>query len=322
MKSFLATALAASAMAFFIVPSGPASAAMPTCASTRPNTSLLLYRSGTGAAVTGTLSAGHWQQTATLTLPTGYTSGAASRDTLILYNKNTGAGEVGTFVNGKYTRVTTYNNFSTGWTAITASRDSVLFYNSNNNHAGVGYLIHGTYQGMSSYNDLPGVHAANIASSCDTVSISSVSWKDVGYVMGNSLTYGTLEYGKYLDSRTRQLPDTVWKTDGTGTTNRGAGLGSLVSTRDSLLGSRVFDLKGTHDIQVATAQYGDVGPISDIGTTGDWQMIGRTSDSLMFYKTEGNVATAWTSTFTRGNHANVGPVAGLAPNYTMIVGGV
>lgn len=72
-----------------------------------PNNTLLFYNGTTGAAVVGTVEAGHWQQTATLALPTGYSHAAASRDSLLLYNRNNGTGETGTFKDGQYTRVNT-----------------------------------------------------------------------------------------------------------------------------------------------------------------------------------------------------------------------
>lgn len=72
----------------------------------------------------------------------------------------------------------------------------------------------------------------------------------------------------------------------------------------------------------ATAKDGHVGLLHVIGNTPGWHKVGRTSDSLLFYKSDGSIATAYGATLTGGAYSNIGPVANIQPGYSLIVGGV
>ncbi|MFJ7043833.1 hypothetical protein ACIQVC_10595 [Streptomyces sp. NPDC101112] len=289
-KSLVAT-LAGSVVALLLAGPGPtASAASSYCEDTTPNSSILFYKRSTGEAATGTLSDGRWQYKTAFDLPTGYTHAAASRDSIVLYNTDTGAGEAGTFESGRYEQVQSFDDFSRGWTHVEAAGDTVLFYNSRTGQGVTGTLTGGEYQHGQFYSTFS-KGWSSIAASCDTAAFAA----------GNRLGFGTLQDGLYTHQGARN----------------GAPLGTLTATEDSLLalartGSRL-------QARVATATDGSVGTVRGIGTTGLWDKVGRTSDSLFFYKTNG---TAWTSTLTDGNYANVGSLANVSSGWTLIEGGV
>ncbi|MFF4115824.1 hypothetical protein [Streptomyces sp. NPDC001714] len=294
----LATATSATAV-LLAGPVTPATAASPYCGRTTPNSSILFYKAGTGEAGTGTLSAGHWQYKAAFTLPANYTHAAASRDSLLLYNKNTGAGEVGTFKNGTYSRTRTFDNFSTGWTFVEASGDSVLFYNGDTGHGVTGTLENGRYQGVRTYDNFS-KGWGTMASSCDTL-VAAAGQGPVEFPESR-VGYGTLEDGVYTQ---------------TGSIPRDAYLGELTATKDSLLSSAKSGGELTHRVSDATDGTGI--DFREIGTSGVWEKIGRTSDSLFFYKNDG---TAWISTLAGGHYANVGALPNVSSGWTLIEGGV
>ncbi|MFB7244723.1 hypothetical protein CW362_36710 [Streptomyces populi] len=264
---------------------------------TTPNTSILFYRPDNGQAGTGTLSGGHWQAKATLHLPTGYTHGAASRDSLLLYNQSTGAGEVGTFTNGTYTRVNTHG-FALNWIFIEASSDSVIFYNSSGRGV-TGTLKNGAFQQVRVYDNFSSGWGT-MASSGDTLvsaarhGSTEFPWSNVGY--------GTLSGGVYTDK---------------GSIPRDAFLGELTATSDSVLSWARAG--GELEFRVSKAANGTGISFQEVGTSGLWSKVGRTSDSLFFYKDDG---TAWISTLVSGNYTNVGPLPQVSSGWTLIEGGV
>ncbi|MGW0711878.1 hypothetical protein ACWD4G_38990 [Streptomyces sp. NPDC002643] len=292
MRKSLVGALAAAVVGVCVVgPGGVAGAASPYCEETSPSDSMLFYKRGTGEAVSGTLSAGEWQQEAVFDLPTGYTHGAASRDSLVLYNANTGEGEVGTFESGRYEQVESFDDFSTGWTHVEAAGDTVLFYNSRTGDAVTGTLTNGDYDQGQSYDNF-NEGWRSIAASCDTAAFTA----------GNDLGYGTLQDGRYTHRDSK---------DG------GPTLGRLTATEDSVLA-----LQNTGSgllARAAKATNGSVGGFRQIGTSGLWDKEGRTSDTVFFYKNDG---TAWTSTLINGKYSNVGSVADISSGWTLIEGGV
>ncbi|MCB5164407.1 hypothetical protein LG634_06105 [Streptomyces bambusae] len=300
MRKSLMAALATVTATTAVLLAGPvtsASAASPFCNQTPPSTSIFFYRSDNGNAGTGTLSAGQWQFKASLNLPPGYTHGAASRDSLLLYNKDTGAGEIGTFTNGRYARVGTYG-FAQGWTHIEASGDSVIFYKSNG-YGVTGTLKNGAFQQVRVYNNFSSGWGT-MAASCDTLVAAArqggtdFPWSKVGY--------GTLTDGVYTHE---------------GSIPRDDFLGELTATKDSVL-SWARAGEGL-EIRVSKATEGTGISFNQIGTSGVWNKVGRTSDSLFFYKTDG---TAWTSTLVNGSYTNVGPLAQVSSGWTLIEGGV
>ncbi|MGW7460309.1 hypothetical protein [Streptomyces sp. NPDC054797] len=50
-----------------------------------------------------------------------------------------------------------------------------------------------------------------------------------------------------------------------------------------------------------------------------WDTVGRTADSLFFYKNDG---TAWISKLSGGDYANVGPLKDVSSGWSIIEGGV
>ncbi|MEU6979233.1 MULTISPECIES: hypothetical protein [unclassified Streptomyces] len=302
MRKTLVAALATVTAATAVLLAGPATseaAASAFCDGTTPSTSMLFYRADNGQAGTGTLSSGHWQQKALFHLPTGYTHAAASRDSLLLYNKNTGAGEVGTFGGGQYHRMRTYTDFSAGWTFVEASGDSVVFYDGNTGHGVTGTLKGGAYRQGRVYDDFSTGWRA-MAASCDTLLAAAghgsggSAWSNVGY--------GVLEGGVYTD---------------TGSIPRTAYLGQLTATKDSVLSTARAG--GQLEFRVSKATDGSDVSFDKIGASGIWDKVGRTSDSLFFYKNDG---TAWTSTLVDGHYTNVGPLADVSSGWSLIEGGV
>ncbi|MEU3911313.1 hypothetical protein [Streptomyces sp. NPDC029721] len=291
MKKSLVAALATATMAVTLAaPATPATAASAFCNQTTPSTSLAAYNKDTGAVGTGTLSAGHWTFGSNINVPDGYTHGVASRDSLLFYNADTGAGESGTFRNGRYTRVQTYDNFSTGWTHVVASGDSALFYNADNGQGGTGTLRNGRYHHVRSYDNFS-TGWDSIAASCDTAV----------FTKSGEVGYGTLTGGVYQHVGVRDTED----------------LGTLVATKDTVL---ALENTGSQlKYRTARATNGKVGGFRDIGTSGVWDEEGRTSDSLFFYKTDG---TAWTSTLSGNNYANVGSLANVSSDWSFLAGGV
>lgn len=288
-----------------------------------PNNTLLFYNGTTGAAVVGTVKAGRWQQTAALTLPAGYSHAAASRDSLLLYNRNNGTGETGTFKDGQYARVNTRDDFAPGWQEVEASGDSVLFYNKQNGHADTGILTNGEYEHVQSYTNFK-IGWESIAGSKDTMFFTDSWWKDPERIMAGELSYGSLKDGLYSHVGNVQLKDGVVFPGNVYDRNRGhGGFGPMLGTEDSMFARTNLDpAQGTFLFTVAKATGGRVGQLQDIGTAGNWHKVGRTSDSLMFYKSDGTTATAFTGTLVGGNYTNIGPVPNIKPGYSLIEGGV
>ncbi|WP_371618826.1 hypothetical protein [Streptomyces sp. NBC_00454] len=292
MKKSLVAALATSAMAVLLAaPATPAGATSPFCSQTVPNTSIFFYNKDTGSAGTATLSAGKYRFTGNFDLPTGYTHAAASRDSLLLYDADTGAGETGTFKAGRYSRVESYDDFSTGWSQIEASGDSVLFYNSDSGFGITGTLKNGKYREGRQYDNFS-TGWTSMAASCDTLLATADS--NVGY--------GSLKGGVYTNVANR---------DGD------VFLGTLVATKDSVLG---LERDGSQlRYKMSTATNGKVGNFQQIGTSGVWDIVGRTADSLFFYKTDG---TSWISKLSGGHYANVGQLNEVSSDWSIIEGGV
>ncbi|WP_329395522.1 hypothetical protein [Streptomyces melanogenes] len=294
----LATATSATA-ALLAGPAIPANAATTYCNSTTPSSSILFYRADNGEAGTGTLSVGHWRYKGGFSLPTGYTHAAASRDSLVLYNADTGDGEVGTFKNGTYSRTQTFDDFSTGWTFVEASGDSVLFYNGDTGAGVTGTLKNGRYREVRTYDNFS-TGWGTMASSCDTLIAAArhgsgdFPWSNVGY--------GTLKNGVYSDK---------------GSIPRDDFLGELTATKDSVLA--LSRSGGELQFRVSNATNGTGINFREIGTSGIWENVGRTSDSLFFYKTDG---TAWISTLSGGNYRNVGALPDVSSGWSLIEGGV
>ena len=316
MRKSLAVALAAGVVALLCAgPDTPAGAASAYCDQTTPNTSILFYNKDSGAAVTGTLAAGQWQHKAAFNLPTGYTNAAVSRDSLVLYNRDTGAGESGTFTAGQYNRVRTYDNFNTGWTQVVASGDSALFYNGNTGTAGTGTLKDGVYKHVRSYgnvnsHDNTTLPWLDIASSCDTAIFASVTGGTPPSGSNTSYTnYGTLKDGEFA-----QVGDEWY---------RGIYVGNVTATKDSLLALQntgsgyAFKVDTLHDGVAGDSD--SVLGLPSIGSSGYWEMVGRTADSLFFYKADG---TAWISKLSNGKYANVGPLNRVSSGWSIIEGGV
>ncbi|MEV7525726.1 hypothetical protein [Streptomyces sp. NPDC091371] len=301
MKKSLVAALTSAVVAVTLAgPATPATAASQFCEETTPNSSIFFYKKGSGDAGTGTLKAGRWRYVSNFDLPSGYTHAAASRDSLLLYNAATGEGESGTFIGGEYSRVQTYDNFSTGWTHVEAAGDSVLFYNSGNGHGGTGTLVDGEYQHVRDYDNFS-TGWASIAASCDTA-VTTTARKGSAQSPKSNLGYGTLDGGVFTN---------VGNRDGE------VYLGTLVATRDSVLAMAKTGAQLQY--RLTTAEDGSVGSFRKTGTSGVWDLVGRTSDSLFFYKYDG---TAWTSKLSGGSYANVGPLNGVSSGWSIIEGGV
>lgn len=302
MRKTLVAALAAVTSATAVLLTGPVSPASATssyCDQTRPSSSMLFYNADSGSAATGTLTGGHWQQKAEFDLPTGYTHGAASRDTLVLYNKDTGAGEVGTLQGGRYHRTQSYDNFSTDWTFVKASGDSVIFYNGDTGHGVTGTLQHGAFRQVRVYDNFS-TGWGTMAASCDT--LISAARHGSGDSPWSNVGYGTLTGGVYRDK---------------GAIPRDDFLGELTATKDSVLSLARAD--DELEARVSRATNGSGIDFNKVGTSGIWEKTGRTSDSLFFYKDDG---TAWTSTLSHGRYANVGALAQVSSGWTLIEGGV
>ncbi|MCB5180759.1 hypothetical protein [Streptomyces antimicrobicus] len=299
-KALVAACATASLAVLPAVPATPAAAASPYCDETAQNTSILFYKRGSGEAGTATLSAGHYRYTGALRLPAGYTHAAASRDSLLLYNADTGAGETGTFTEGRYRRVQTYDNFSTGWTHLEASGDSVIAYNSATGHGGTGTLTDGRFQQVRTYDNFSKGWAF-MAASCDTL-VATTARKGSTEFPKSNVGYGRLQDGVYTH---------VGNRDGD------VFLGTLVATEDSVMGMARNGSELRY--HVARAADGRVGSFRATGTSGVWNTVGRTADSLFFYKTDG---TAWISTLTGGRYRNVGPLNNVSSGWSIIEGGV
>ncbi|MCX4693557.1 hypothetical protein [Streptomyces sp. NBC_01408] len=308
MRKSLVAALVTAVTAVLSVGTGPpANAASEYCTQTTPNTSMLLYNDVTGAAVSGTLAAGRWQQKAAFTLPEDYTSAAVSRDSLLLWNAFRGEGESGTFTDGKYTRVKVFDDALDGWHYPAASGDSVLLYKPWGDRVMTGTLKNGVYQQVREYDDI-GEGWQVMGSSCDTM----VFVKSTEQASGDdlvSLTYGTLQNGVYTQVGSRDgdafLADLATEN------------GDLIATKDSVLAFSPTDAEFVY--KVGTATDGKVSAFRDGGTSGVWETVSRTADSVLFYNRDG---TARTSTLSGGHYADVGPLAGLSPHWSIIAGGV
>ncbi|CAM5415540.1 hypothetical protein SLAVM298S_01448 [Streptomyces lavendulae subsp. lavendulae] len=299
MRKSLVVTLATSAVAVLLAgPVTPASASA-SCFGTSGNTSILFYRTGSGSAVTGTLSAGHWESNGEFHLPRGYTHAAASHDSLLLYNKITGAGEVGTFTDGEYARTRTFGNFPTGWTQVEASGDSVLFYNGQTGHGITGTLRNGKYQQVRAYDDFK-KGWVTMAGSCDT--LTAAARPGAATFSWDKSEYGTLEGGVYGRRGSLVGEDH---------------LGQLTATRDSVLSWAKAG--GKLDLRAGTATDGWVFHFRGVGTSDLWEKVGRTSDSLLFYKSDG---TASASKLVDGDYKSVGPLDDISPGWTLIEGGV
>ncbi|MEU3915237.1 hypothetical protein [Streptomyces sp. NPDC029721] len=299
-KSLVATVAAAALAALLAGPATPASASV-SCFGSGGNTSILFYRAGSGSAVTGTLSAGHWESSGEFHLPRGYTHAAASHDSLLLYNKITGAGEVGTFTFGEYARTRTIGDLPKGWTQVEASGDSVIFYDIQTGHAVTGTLQNGKYQQVRTYDDFKKGWAA-MASSCDTLTAEARSGSTTS--SWDASEYGTLEGGVYGRRSSLFLGEEEH-------------LGQLTATRDSVLSWAKAN--GKLALRSATATNGWIFDFSPVGTTTLWEKVGRTADSLIFYNSDG---TASTSTLVDGHYKSVGPLDDISPGWTLIEGGV
>ncbi|MEV6952585.1 hypothetical protein [Streptomyces sp. NPDC051183] len=301
MKKSLVAALATSATAVLLAaPAAPATAASPYCNQTAPNSSILFYNQDTGSTGTATLSAGNYQYKGGFNLPTGYTHAAASRDSMLLYNADTGAGETGTFTAGRYSRVERFDDFSTGWSIVEASGDSIIFYDADSGHGVTGTLKRGRYHEVRQYDNFS-TGWAFMAASCDTL-LATTARKGSSEFPKSNVGYGSLKGGVFTNVDNR---------DGD------VFLGTLVATKDTVLGMA----RNGSELQyrLASATNGTVGAFRDIGTSGVWNLVGRTSDSLFFYKDDG---TAWISKLSRGNYANVGPLNEVSSGWTIIEGGV
>ena len=279
----VATALAAGSV---MLPAATnAAAASPYCTQATPNTSILFYKRDSGEAVTGTLAAGRWQHRDNLTgIPAGYTHTAASRDTLVFYNATTGAWQTGTFKDGVYATKEKGNGFATGWTHVEAAGDSVLFYNDKSGKGATGTLKNGLYREVRAYDNFS-TGWQKIAGSCDTMAFA----KNVGHgdIPIYELGYGTLKDGIYTQVGFKKDPSAD----------------DLIATKDSLF-LRLTSYSGDSG-QVATMTDGSLGDPRENGSSGHWDVVGRTADSLFFYKTDG---TAWSSTLSGGAYANVGSI--------------
>ncbi|MET8650918.1 hypothetical protein [Nocardia aurea] len=263
------------------------------------NTTIMFYNGETGAAGTGRLSGGHWTQHDTVTsIPAGYTHAAAGRDTLIFYEKGTGRWESGTLTDGFYTRRESGDGFSDSWSHVEATADTVLFYDEKTGHAASGRLTGGVYREVRGYGDFK-VGWAGIAGSADTMAFA----KNVGHgdLPNYILAFGSLTDGTY--SHRGEVDGVV-------------GI-ELTATTDSLLLRVPSPSSDTY--QIAKMIGGTIGPVHDNGTSGHWDRIGRTADSLFFYKNDG---TAWISTLSGGSYANVGALPGVSSGWSIIEGGV
>ncbi|WP_412078113.1 hypothetical protein ACLF6K_29360 [Streptomyces xanthophaeus] len=307
-KSLVAALVTAVTAVLSVGPGTPASAASEFCARTAPNSSILFYRELTGAAVTGTLEAGRWQQKAALTLPDGYTSAAVSRDSLLLWDAFSGKGESGTFTEGKYTRVKAFDDDALdGWHAVTASGDSVVMHKQFSDRVVMGSLKNGVYQQVREYDDI-GKDWWLVGSSCDTMVIVESTEETAGDFRF-SLTYGTLQNGVYTQVGSREedayLTDLVEMN------------GDLIATKDSVMAFSETDTDFVS--KVGTATDGKVSALRDGGTSAWFETVSRTADSVIFYKADGAARTA---TLSGGQFAAVGPLAGMAKGWGMIAGGV
>lgn len=307
-KSLVAALVTAVTAVLSVGPGTPATAASEFCAQTAPNSSMLFYRELTGAAVTGTLEAGRWQQKAALTLPDGYTSAAVSRDSLLLWDAFSGKGESGTFTEGKYTRVKAFDDDALdGWHSVTASGDSVVLHKQFSDRVVMGSLKNGVYQQVREYGDI-GKDWWLVGSSCDTMVIVESTEETAGDFR-LSLTYGTLQNGVYTQVGSRDedtyLTDLVEEN------------GDLIATKDSVM---AFSETNTDFVsKVGTATDGKVNALRDGGTSTPFETVSRTADSVIFYKFDG---VARTATLSGGQFAVVGPLAGMAKGWGIIAGGV
>ena len=291
-------AVALSMMSLLFIGPGSASAESPACTQMAPNTSMFFYKKSTGDAGTGTLAAGRWQYRGVQTgIPAGYSHAAASRDSLVLYNTDTGALETGTFINGVYTR-SVAGHGATAWTHVEATGDSVLFYNAATGRAASGTLRNGAYRELRAYDNFS-KGWASIAGSCDTIAFVKNVGK--GDLPNYELGYGTLRGGVYTMVGFKS----------------GMTANELVATKDSIM-LRIGSASGD-SAQFASLAGGSVGQPHSYGTSGHWDAVGRSADSLFFYKADG---TAWISTLNGNRYANVGPLGNVSPGWSIIEGGV
>lgn len=269
------------------------------------NFTILFYNKNTGYALTGTLRGGVWEPDgesgSVWSLPTGYTNAAASRDTLVLYNRDTGAAETGTFTGGQYHRKE-QGYGAIGWSHVVATYDSVLFYNQDNGRGASGTLQNGVYREKQGYDSFR-KHWQSIVASFDTVIFTQKAGA-VGFPE-TDVGYGVLHNGVYQHAADR--------------TDDG-GVVRLTATKDTVLQTRMHG--ATSYFYVAIAIGGFLDDFQEIGAGGRWDLVGRTGDSLFFYKADG---TCWGSTLDGGHHTNIGPIGNVLPaveGWSLIEGGV
>jgi hypothetical protein len=79
-------------------------------------------------------------------LSTGWTSVAATEDSVLFYDKATGIGAWGTLQNGVFKQTGAAHNFSTGFTNVAGTANSLFFYRSGSaSIAATSTLVHGVY---------------------------------------------------------------------------------------------------------------------------------------------------------------------------------
>jgi hypothetical protein len=257
--------------------------AAPVQATLSPNTSLFLYRPG--HAITATLSGGVYTRKRSF-LTTGWTAAAASRDTLALYNANTGKLKLGTFRNGIFTPTRTTTT-AKGYTAMTASCDTIMFYKSSTGRA-VTATLTGGHMGTKTAYGL-GTGYQMMAASCDSVWMQAVvAAAEMGKLAGGSYSQTYVGTGSRL----------------------------VAATDDSMLS--LYSLSTTHG-EWSTFFGGHANcPCGDAHGFGPWDMIAGTSDSVLFYTSDGTAARA---TLANAAYSYVGPGPNLAAGMTIIAGG-
>lgn len=140
-------------------------------AALQPNDSVLFYQPSVGA-VTGTIHNGAFTQNGgAFDIGTGWSAGAATRDTLVLLNAKGHMMQLGTLTAGTFTPTTTVGIGGGNFSKITASCDTVLFYDPGSGKVGTIQVAAGALdlRPGHSHTYTLGKNFTSVNSSCNTV---------------------------------------------------------------------------------------------------------------------------------------------------------
>lgn len=235
------------------------------------NASIVFYKptsKTTGKARFGTLSEGTLTMKGSLETKK-WTHAVVGHDSLLFYNSNTGTGLTGRFVNGVFTRRSTFW-IPKGFNRVVASCDSVLFYKRETAKTLVGKLKGGWLSELASNDELGVTGIDHISSSCDTI----VFWRNERSAVSSVFASGELSSGVFVVEQQGAHPfvrDSYTH---------------LTNTADSYL---------HYAKNVGFAEWGDAetGSITRDGSTdtfGVWSHVAATGDSVLFYNTNSGVA--------------------------------